>query len=231
VAMVTLAPELTGSGPVIAHLVREGVVVSAGHTAAAVEELEPAIEAGVRYVTHLFNAMAPLGHREPGPVAVALADHRLTVGLIVDGLHVHPWAVAAAWSALGPDRCNLVTDAMAALGRPHGRFVLGSREVTFGPDGVRLPDGTLAGSALALDEAVRNLVAFTACAVHEAVATVTATPARLLGLDRRGRIHAGADADLTLLTPELHAVGTVVGGTVVGGRQAVRPEEVPAWRS
>jgi N-acetylglucosamine-6-phosphate deacetylase len=215
VAMVTLAPELAGSVPVITHLVREGVVVSAGHTAASVDELEVAVQAGIRYVTHLFNAMAPFGHREPGPVGVALADHRLTAGLIADGIHVHPVAVAAAWAALGPDRLNLVTDAMAALGRPHGRFVLGSREVTFGRDGVRLADGTLAGSALALDEAVRNLIAFTSCAPREAVATVTATPARVLGLAGKGRLAPGGDADLTLLTPDLHAVGTIVGGRVV----------------
>ena len=98
---------------------------------------------------------------------------------------------------------------------PPGRFRLGDQEVTLGPDGVRLPDGTLAGSALALDQAVRNLVAWTGCPLHEAVATVTATPARLLGLSEKGALTAGYDADLTLLTPDLHVAGTIVAGRVV----------------
>ena len=120
VALVTLAPELPGALPVIEQLVGNGVVVSAGHTAASVAELSAAVDAGVSYITHLFNAMAPFSHRAPGPIGVALADERLTVGLIADGIHVHPTAVAAAWRALGPDRLNLVSDAVAALGLPAG---------------------------------------------------------------------------------------------------------------
>jgi N-acetylglucosamine-6-phosphate deacetylase len=226
VALVTLAPELPGAGPVIERLVANGVVVSAGHTVATTRELEKAIDAGLGYVTHLFNGMAPFGHREPGPVGVALADGRLIVGLIADGIHVHPTAVAAAWRALGPDRLNLVTDAVAALGQAPGPFPLAGQEVVLGPDGVRLPDGTLAGSALSLDEAVRNLVAFTGCAVHEAIATVTSTPARVLSLDRAGAVAPGFRADLALLSPDLH-----VAGAIVAGRAVHRSAEVVPWRS
>ena len=217
VALVTLAPELPGALDVTRLLVRDGIVVSAGHTSATAAELAAAVGAGVTYVTHLFNAMTPFGHRQPGPVGFTLADHRVVAGLIADGIHVHPVAVAAAWRALGPARLNLVTDAVAALGMPPGPFRLGEQEVTLGPDGVRLPDGTLAGSALALDEAVRNLVAFTGCAAHEAVATVTSTPSRVLGLAGKGAVAPGFDADLTLLRPDLTVEGTVVAGRPVHG--------------
>jgi N-acetylglucosamine-6-phosphate deacetylase len=223
---VTLAPELPGGLAVVEQLVDAGVVVSAGHTAATADELESAVLAGLSYVTHLFNAMVPFRHRDPGTIGLALADGRLTAGLIADGIHVHPIAVAAAWRALGPSRLSLVTDAVAALGRPPGRFPLGGRTVTLGDDGVRLDDGTLAGSALALDEAVRNLIAFTGCSPAESIATVTATPARVLGLRRKGTVAPGFDADLTLLTADLR-----VATTFVGGREIRPTSEVAAWRS
>ena len=226
VALVTLAPELQGGLAVVKQLVDAGVVVSAGHTAATADELEGAVLAGLSYVTHLFNAMVPFGHRDPGTIGLALADGRLTAGLIADGIHVHPIAVAAAWQALGPSRLCLVTDAVAALGRPPGRFPLGGRTVTRGDDGVRLDDGTLAGSALALDEAVRNLITFTGCSPAESIATVTATPARVLGLPRKGTVAPGFDGDLTLLTADLRVVTTFV-----GGREVHPTSEVAAWRS
>ena len=226
VALVTLAPELPGAVPIIEQLVGNGVVVSAGHTAASVSELSAAVDAGVSYITHLFNAMAPFSHRSPGPIGVALADPRLTVGLIADGIHVHPTAVAVAWRALGPDRLNLVSDAVAALGLPAGPSRLAGRDVTVGEGGVRLADGTLAGSATALDEAVRNLLAFTGCSVSEALGTVTSTPARVLGLTRKGVVAPGFDADLVLLTRDLEVVATIV-----AGREVHRAEEVGPWRS
>ena len=207
---------------VIRELVGREVVVAAGHTAATASELASAVDDGLRYVTHLFNAMAPFHHREPGPVGVALTDERLTVGLIADGIHVHPTAVAAAWRALGPDRLNLVTDAVAALGEP--AWIVRASPAATSPlanDGVRLPDGTLAGSALSLDQAVRNLIAFTGCTAHEAIATVTSTPARVLGLDRKGAVAPGFDADLVLLTSDLQVVGTIVGGHEVDSAKVV----------
>jgi N-acetylglucosamine-6-phosphate deacetylase len=226
VALVTLAPELPGALPIIEQLVGSDVVVSAGHTAASVAELSAAVDTGVSYITHLFNAMAPFSHRAPGPIGVALADQRLTVGLIADGIHVHPTAVAVAWRALGPDRLNLVSDAVAALGLPAGSSRLAGRDATVGEDGVRLADGTLAGGATALDGAVRNLIAFTGCSVSEALATVTSTPARVLGLARKGVVAPGFDADLVLLTRDLEVVATIVAGCEVHGA-----EEVVSWRS
>jgi N-acetylglucosamine-6-phosphate deacetylase len=217
VALVTLAPELSGALDVVRRLVGDGVVVSAGHTAATADQLDRAATAGVTGITHLYNAMTPFSHRDPGPIGFALADPRMTAGIVADGIHVHPVAVAAAWRALGPDRLTLVTDAVAALGQPFGPFRLGDQQVTLGADGVRLPDGTLAGSALAMDQAVRNLVAFTGCAPPDAIGAVTATPARLLGRGAKGALGPGFDADLALLTPDLR-----VAGTVVAGRQVFR---------
>ncbi len=219
IALVTLAPELPGALDVIAALVERGVVVSIGHTDCSAAQFADAVAAGATYVTHLFNAMRPFGHRDPGPVGAALADGTVIAGLICDGIHVDPVTVRMAWRALGPDHFNLVTDAISALGdeRRDGSR-LGSVRITIDGGAVRTAGGVLAGSVLSLDEAVRNLVEFAGCSVPEAIGTVTATPARLLGLADRGRLVPGARADLVVLDAQLGVVTTVVGGAT-------------AWRS
>lgn len=213
VRLVTVAPEIDGAGPMIERLASAGIAVSAGHTAMSPADLAAARRRGVTYVTHLFNAMAPFGHRAPGPIGATLADDGVVAGLICDGLHVDPIAVRMAWNALGPARTSLVSDASAALGAPFGSFRLGTFEVTHDERGVRTTSGVLAGSALALDQAVRNLIAFAGCDLVDAVATVTSTPADLLGLTDRGRLRVGNHADLTILDPDGALVATVVAGT------------------
>jgi N-acetylglucosamine-6-phosphate deacetylase len=188
------------------------VTVSAGHTAMTPPDYAAARAAGLSYVTHLFNAMAPFGHRSPGPIGATLADESVTVGVICDGIHVEPTAVAMAWRSLGPTRMSLVSDASPALGAPHGRFRIGGYEVFHDETGVRTVDGVLAGSALALDRAVRNLMSFAECSLADALATVTTTPADLLGLADRGRIRPGARADLTILDDAGHLHATVIAG-------------------
>lgn len=216
VRLVTLAPELPGAREAIAALNGRGVVVSAGHSLATYDEAAAGYAAGARYTTHLFNAMPILHHREPGLAAAALADARVTVGLIADGLHVHPALVEMVWRVLGPQRLNLVTDAMAALGMEPGEYVLGDFRVRVDRGAARLPDGTLAGCILSLDAILRAFRAFTGAELPDALATVTATPARLLGLDDRlGRIAPGMAADLVLLTPELAIVETFIAGESV----------------
>lgn len=213
VRLVTLAPELAGAGQITAELVRHGVVVSAGHSLATYDEAVAGFDSGARYATHLFNAMPTLHHREPGLVAAALGDPRVVVGLIPDGLHVHPVLVRLVWQLLGPDRLNLVTDAMAAMGMPPGEYLLGDFRVTVDEATARLGDGTLAGCVLSLDAILRAFVSFTGAPPAAALATVTTTPARLLGLaGRLGCLAPGCDADMVLLTPDLHVVETFVGG-------------------
>jgi N-acetylglucosamine-6-phosphate deacetylase len=219
VAVVTLAPDLPGAHTVLEALALRGVVVSLGHTPATATEATAAVDLGARWVTHLFNAMAPLHHREPGLAGVGLADERLHVGLIPDGIHVHPQVVALAQRALG-ERLTIVTDAVAALGMPPGRHPLGRAEVTVGDDGVRLADGTLAGSNLAMDQGVRNLVAFSGCQTEAAVHAASTAPATLLGDTIRGTLAAGARGDLVLLTDDLELVATVVGGEVLHDTRA-----------
>jgi N-acetylglucosamine-6-phosphate deacetylase len=221
VALVTLAPELPRALEVVRSLVDRGVVVSAGHSSATADQAAAAVEAGATYVTHLFNAMAPLHHRAPGLAGLALTDERVRVGVIVDGLHVDPAVVAVVSRALG-DRLSLVTDAVAALGMPPGPIRLGELTATVSAaDGaVRLADGTLAGSTLSLDRALRNLVTFAGVPLVDAVGTVTATPAAVLGLPDRGVVAPGAVGDLVLLTDTGEVVATVVGGEVAYDRRA-----------
>jgi N-acetylglucosamine-6-phosphate deacetylase len=215
VAMVTLAPELARATEVIERLHAAGIVVSAGHTGMTPSDFAAARSAGVTYVTHLFNAMAPFSHRAPGPIGAVLADPTVTVGIICDGIHVDPIAVEMVWRALGPQRLSLVSDASPALGAPYGRFQLGGFEVIHDESGVRTVDGVLAGSALPLDRAVRNLVEFTGCSLADALATVTTTPADLLGLADRGRIAVGARADFTIVDRAGHLHRTVIDGETV----------------
>jgi N-acetylglucosamine-6-phosphate deacetylase len=221
VRIVTLAPELEDALDLVRGLISRGVVVSAGHSAANYDAAKQGFDAGIMYATHLFNAMPPLGHREPGLVGAALADPRVTVGMIADGIHVHPAVIKLAANACGPARFSLVTDATAALGMPLGRYMLGGRDVVLDGTSVRLAgDGRLAGSALTMDEALRRFVAMTGWDAADALATMTSTPARLLGLVDRGTLTVGSRADMTLLTPEFKVVATFVGGEAVFGEWA-----------
>jgi N-acetylglucosamine-6-phosphate deacetylase len=213
VRVVTLAPELDGALDLVRELVGRGVVVSAGHSDATRDEAVAAFDAGVSYVTHLFNAMSPLGHRDPGLPGAALADTRVMVGLIPDGIHVHPDVVRSATRAAGSDRVSIVTDATAALGMPPGRYVLGGRDVVLDGTSVRLADDDrLAGSALTADQAVRNFQSMTESNPAEAIGAMTRVPARLIGLADRGEIEVGRRADFTLWTAKLELVDTYIGG-------------------
>lgn len=197
VRLVTLAPERSGALDAIALLVRKGVVASLGHSTATYEQATAAIAAGARLVTHLFNGMAPLHHREPALPGAAMSDPRVCASLIADGVHLHPAVLCAAMAALGR-RAVLVTDAVGWRARQHAGFPV---ELSGDPPAPRLPDGTLAGSALKMPDAIATCVR-AGVPLLEAVAAATETPARLMGLDGRGSIVAGKHADLVALTPE-----------------------------
>jgi N-acetylglucosamine-6-phosphate deacetylase len=222
VRLVTLAPELPGALWLVEMLAGRGIVVSAGHSLATYEQARAGFDAGIRYATHLFNAMPAVHHRQPGLVGAALADERVVIGLISDGNHVHPSLVKLIWRLTSEGRLSLVTDAMAALGAQAelgaepGTFRLGDHRVTVTDGLAQLDDGTLAGSVLSLDQAMRNLVDFAGCSLPDALLPLTATPAGLLGLGgRKGSIRPGYDADLVLLSPDLSVLATIVAGRVV----------------
>jgi N-acetylglucosamine-6-phosphate deacetylase len=215
VRLVTLAPELPGALSVVEALVDRGVLVSSGHSMATYAQAQAAFAAGARYGTHLFNAMPPLEHREPGLPGALLTTPGQTAGIIPDGVHTHPAIVALTWQMKGSKRLNVVTDAMAALGMPPGRYMLGDQEVIVTERDARLPSGTLAGSVLTMDKALRLFFRYTGCSLAEALETMTSTPADLLGIGQeRGRIVPGAYADLVVLTQELHVALTMVEGKV-----------------
>jgi N-acetylglucosamine-6-phosphate deacetylase len=221
VRMVTLAPELEGAEATTRELVARGVVVSIGHTDATFEQATDAFTWGVGAGTHLFNGMSGFHHRSPGAVGALLASKAIPAGLIVDGEHVHPGAVAAAWRAKGPDGLFLVTDAVAALRAGADTAEDGEPEVR---GAARDRSGALTGGATPLDQTVRNLVAWTGAESIEAIAAVTSTPARVVGVEGLGSVEPGAQADLALLDGDLRVVATVVGGRVVFDRRVARSQ-------
>lgn len=216
--IVTLAPERRHALPAIARLAAAGCVVSVGHTAATAAQVHAAADAGARMVTHVFNAQRPLGHREPGTAGAALTDPRLTVGMIADLQHVAGEIVGLVFRAAA-GRVALVTDAVAAMGVDHDRTVVGGAAVMLGGAALvldtaglpRRPDGTIAGSVLRLDQAVRNAVA---CGVDlaDALHAVTRVPADLVRRDDLGRLAAGAVADLVWWGDDLEIREVWLGG-------------------
>lgn len=201
--MLTLAPERTGALAAVSTLVEAGVLVSVGHTDATAVQTMAAADAGARMITHLFNAQRGFGHREPGVPGAGFTDPRFTLGLIADLAHVAPDVCKLVFQIAG-ERVALVTDAVAAAGMPPGRYQLGGADVLLTDDGVpRAPDGTIAGSALTLDRAVRNIVSI---GVDPAVALSAATvvPADTIGEPTLGRLAPGAVADLVWWDDDLH---------------------------
>ena len=219
VKLMTLAPELPKSLEGIELLLEEGAVASAGHTEATYEKVMRAADAGLRLGTHLYNAMRSLAHREPGTVGALLTHDRIRTGIIADGVHVHEAAIRLAHRAKGSESLILVTDAMEAAGMPQGDYELGGRKVRLEDGAVRLPDGTLAGSALTMDEAVRNTVRFLGVSLAQAVRMAAETPAAALNLDGKGKIAVGCDADLVLLDEEGTVLETIVSGERVYERE------------
>lgn len=219
--LVTLAPELPGAGEAIDYLRRAGVTVSIGHTDATFEQAMAAFAQGARHVTHTYNAMRPLHHRDPGVVGAAfLSGPSVLCEVIADGIHVHPKAIEALVRLKGASGICLVTDAIAAAGMPEGEYELGRLKVTVKDRQCRLADGALAGSVLTLDQAVGFMVQQVGVPVHEAAMMASLNPARQLGMDsRKGSLRVGKDADVTVLDEAFNAVATWVGGNpVFGGR-------------
>ena len=216
IRMVTLAPERPGSDQAIRRFIDAGVVVAVGHSDATYEQAERAVDLGATVGTHLFNAMPPLHHREPGPALALLEDPRVTVELIADGVHLHPAVVRAVIRAAGPDRVALVTDAIAAAGRDDGAYRLGGVpiEVASGVARVR-GTSTIAGSTATMDRLFRAVAGFANdpdTGLVAATLMTAATPARALGLDGVGSLQPGYGANLVVLERDLRITSVMVHG-------------------
>jgi N-acetylglucosamine-6-phosphate deacetylase len=212
-SLVTLAPECVPTG-FVRTLASSGVRVSIGHSEASAAVVMQAVDDGATGVTHLFNAMPPLSARDPGIIGAALAESRLTASLILDGIHVDPVSVRAAFAAKGPDRIALVTDAMPTVGTSLDHFDLVGRTIKLVDGRLTTEEGTLAGGHLDMASAVRNAVRLAQIPLEDALRAASLTPARFLGLDgERGALGPDARADLVALSHELKVVATWVDGS------------------
>ncbi|MGC5029141.1 N-acetylglucosamine-6-phosphate deacetylase [Micromonospora sp. DT229] len=216
VRMVTLAPERDGALAAIELLTGRGVVAAVGHTDATYEQTRAAIAAGASVGTHVFNGMGPVHHREPGPAVALLSAPNVFCELIADGVHLHDGTLIFAISTAGPERCALITDAMAAAGMPDGEYELGGQAVTVTEGVARLADdGAIAGSTLTMDAALRHAVA-AGLSVPEAVRMVSTTPALAIGLGNEvGTLQTGLRADLVELDEDLNVVRVMRAGAWV----------------
>ncbi len=213
IRMVTVAPEAPGALDLIRRIVAEGAVAAVGHTDASCEQVTAAIEAGARVGTHLFNGMRPFSHRDPGPVGALLTDERVVCELINDGVHVAPEVVQIVFNA-APGRVALITDAIAAAGMPDGDYELGSLAVQVSQGRPALKaGGSLAGSTLTLDRAVRRTVQDAQQSLPAAVAAASKVPAQVLGLAQwLGSVEVGTQADLVVLGADLELDAVVARG-------------------
>jgi N-acetylglucosamine-6-phosphate deacetylase len=218
VRLVTLAPERSGALDRIRKLTERGIVVSLGHTNANYEAFLAGVDAGATKTTHLFNTMPAIHHREPGAMVAALNDSRITAGIIPDGVHSHPGMLQLARLAKGADRLLVVSDMMSAAGLDPGTYALGGQQVTVDASSARLDDGTLAGSVITMDAAVRNLVRWSVATLPEALHMCTSVPARVIGDPHRGQLRVGTIADIAIWDRDLEVQET----TVAGERRFVR---------
>ncbi|MBN1807054.1 MAG: N-acetylglucosamine-6-phosphate deacetylase [Sedimentisphaerales bacterium] len=214
--MMTIAPELPNSTQIIKRLLENNIIASFGHSSATYEQTIEGFNSGISHVTHLFNAMLSLHHREPGPIAAIFQTKKITAQLISDGVHIHPAVLKLAFEILGPNRIIPITDGMQALGLGDGQFIYNGIEYESKNGTARYKDGTLIGTALGQNQLLEKLTVITGCPFETAIKTVTQKPAELLGIDKRkGTIAPGKDADLILLDRNYSIYTTIVAGKIV----------------
>jgi N-acetylglucosamine-6-phosphate deacetylase len=205
IKITTIAPETINSLEFIKYLKNNGIIAACGHSNATYAETIAAINAGCTQCTHLFNAMRNIRHREPGIAGACLLNENVYCELIADGIHIHPAMLELAFKLKGPDKIILVTDAIRAKYFADGTYELGGQEVIVKGKEARLKDGTLAGSVLRMDEAMRNMIKHTGCSLLDITKMTSANPAKQLNIfDRKGSIAIGKDADLVALDESLH---------------------------
>jgi N-acetylglucosamine-6-phosphate deacetylase len=213
--LMTLAPELAGSDELIRVATDSGVVTAMGHSNATFEEAGTAVQRGICYAVHTFNAMRPFSHRDPGIVGEVLTDDRVFAEIIADGIHVAPSVVRLFARAKGKERVLLVTDAISAMDMPDGHYVLGMDTVDVVNGVCRDAEGRLAGSTLTQEIALRNFAGWTGWPLEDALPGLTLNPARALKLEKKGVLEPGSDADIVVMTKSFQIMKTFVAGRLV----------------
>ena len=213
--LVTLAPELPGATDMIRRLLEAGITVSIGHTDSTYEQAQQAIQLGITHATHCFNAMRPLLHRAPGPLAAIAKAEQVRGELIADGVHVHPAAMNALIKLLGPERIVVITDALAGAGLDDATFDFAGQSAQVIRGAARLADGTITGSILTMDQALRNVLSMTGVSLSQAIGMLTLNPARAAQTShRKGCLQVGYDADLAIFDSSLILQATICRGIV-----------------
>ncbi len=222
IRLVTIAPEMPGAIDFIRWLHQQGIIVSVGHSNATYKQVQEGIQAGLSHVTHIFNAMRGLHHREPGVVGAALSSPKLIVEMIADGIHLHPMVLKMLTQIKESEKLVLITDAMRATGFKEGTYDLGGQEVIVTQGQAKLKNGTLAGSVLTMDKAVKNLVTKIGISLLNAVQMASYNPAKCLGIDdKKGSLELYKDADIVILNKNLETELTMVAGKVVYRRKEI----------
>ncbi|MHB8806183.1 MAG: N-acetylglucosamine-6-phosphate deacetylase [Anaerolineaceae bacterium] len=220
VKLITIAPELAGMDEFIRACVEHKIELAIGHSSASYEQVIHAADLGVRQATHLFNGMQGLHHREPGTVGGILSDERIFAQIITDGIHVHPAIVKLILTCKGIDHTILISDAIRATGLSDGKYDLGGQEVTVTNGVARIANGSLAGSTLTLDVALRNTMKFTGLDLRQVLPMATRVPAKAMHFSqKKGTIRVGYDADLTFFNSDLQVVSTIVGGNLIFNKE------------
>jgi len=220
IRLVTIAPEMLGAIGLIKYLYKQGIIVSVGHTNATYVQTQAGIQAGLSHVTHVFNAMRELHHREPGVVGAALTSPELTVEVIADGIHIHPIVLKILTKIKEGEKIVLITDAMRAAGLKDGTYDLGGQEVIVAKGQARLKDGTLASSVLTMDKAVKNMVNKVGIQLPKAIQMASFNPAKSIGIDdKKGSLEPGKDADIVILNKNLETELSIVAGKIVYRRK------------
>ncbi|MFB4323156.1 N-acetylglucosamine-6-phosphate deacetylase [Priestia sp. BR_2] len=213
IKMVTIAPELPGGLELISFLKEQGVVIAVAHSDATYEEAKLAFTAGASHVTHCFNGMRPIHHRDPGLIVAAFEEPHVSLQAIVDQVHLHPAIVRLMHRLKGPEGMVLITDALQAMGLGDGNYMFGGHHVTVSEGIARLADGTLASSTVTMNEALR-LTEANGISMEDAVRMASTTPAHILGLSRKGKIEVGYDADLVLMDERYQVQWTMIEGNM-----------------
>jgi len=220
IRLVTIAPEMPRATELIKYLRKQGIIASVGHTNATYAQTQDGIKVGLSHVTHIFNAMRGLHHREPGVVGAALTSPELTVEIIADGIHIHPIVLKIITQIRENKKIVLITDSMRATGMKEGTYDLGGQEVTVNKGQARLKDGTLAGSVLTMDKAVKNMVSKVGISLPKAIQMASFNPAKSIGIDdKKGSLEPGKDADIVILNKNLETEVTIIAGKIVYGRR------------